>query len=61
MCKLITSAKDSDDLFFGFDLDRGRRQPELTNNKITKGNNHVTIMLKVKFGFAELQEKLLMD
>ena len=32
--KLATSAKDSDDLFFGFDRDRDRRQRELTSNKL---------------------------
>ena len=32
MYKLITSAKDTDDLSIGFDRDRGRRREELTNN-----------------------------
>ena len=31
--KLIISAKDTDDLFFGFDRDRNRRQQELTITK----------------------------
>ena len=31
--KLITSARNTDDLSIGFDRDRGRRQRELTNNK----------------------------
>ena len=57
MSKLITSAKDADDLSIGFDPDRGRRQRKLTNNKITNRNNHVRFMLKVRFCFAELQEK----
>ena len=41
----------------GHDRDRGRRQRELTNNKHIKGKYHVTIMLKVIFGFGEHQEK----
>ena len=36
MFKLITSAKDSDDLFFGFDRYRKRRQRELIIAKIRK-------------------------
>ena len=57
MYKLITSARNSDDLSIGFDRDRGRRQRELTNNKNIKGKYHVTIMLKDIFGFAEHQDK----
>ena len=57
MYKLITSSRNSDDLYIGFDRDRGRRQRELTTNKNMKGKNHVTIMLKGMFGFAECQEK----
>ena len=57
MYKLTTSARNPDDLSFGFDRDRGRRQRELTNNKNIKGKYHVTIMLKDVFGFAEHQEK----
>ena len=37
MYKLITGAKDTDDLFIGFDRDHGRRQRELTKNKTQKG------------------------
>ena len=55
--KIITSAKDTNDLSIGFDRDRGRRQRKLTNNKNLKGKHHVRIMLKHKFGFAEHQEK----
>ena len=55
--KLITSAKGLDDLSGGFDRDRNRRQQELTNNKIQKGNFHVGIMLKDIFGFSEHQER----
>ena len=41
----------------GCDRDRRRRQRELTNNKKINGNYHVTIMLKVFFGFAQHQKK----
>ena len=57
MFKLITSARDTNDLSIGFEKDRGKRQRELTNNKDTKGKYHVRIRLKGKFGFAEHQEK----
>ena len=57
MYKLITSARNTDDLSIGFDRDRDRRKRELTNNKIIKGKYHVTIMLKDIFGFAQHQEK----
>ena len=53
----ITSGKNTDDMSIEFDRNRGRRQRESTNNKKTKGNYHVTIMLKDIFGFAEHQEK----
>ena len=55
--KLLTSYKNSDDLFIGFDRDRNERQQELTNNKNIKGKFHVRVMLKDIFGFAEYQEK----
>ena len=55
--KLRTSAKDTNDLFIGFDRNRDRRKQELTNNKNVKGNYHLRIMLKDVFGFAEHQEK----
>ena len=55
--KLITSAKDTDDLSIGFDRNRDRRQRELTNNKNQKGRNHIRVMLRDVFGFAEHQEK----
>ena len=56
MYKLITSAKDSDDLSIGFDRDPGRRRDELALNKNVKREYHLRIMLKGVFGFAE-QEK----
>ena len=57
MYKLITSARNTDDLSIGFDRDRERRKGELTNNKNIKGKYQVTMMLKDIFGFAEHQEK----
>ena len=57
MYKLLTSSKGSDDLSFGFDRDRNRRQRELTNNKTQKGKYHIRIYLKDVFGFAEYQNK----
>ena len=57
MYKLLTSSKGSDDLSIGFDRDRNRRQPELTNNKTQKGKYHIRIYLKDIFGFAEYQDK----
>ena len=41
----------------GFDRDRVRRQRELTKYKNIKGKNHVSVMLRVKFGFAEHRDK----
>ena len=55
MYKLITSVRDTDDSSFGFDRDRDRRQPELTENKTQKSKFHLRIMLKDFFGFAEHQ------
>ena len=57
MYKLLSSSKGSDDSSIGFDRDRGRRQPEMTNNKTQKGKYHVRIYLNDVFGFAEFQEK----
>ena len=57
MYKILSSGKGSDDLSIGFDRDRGRKQPEMTNNKTQKGKYHVRIYLKDVFGFAEYQEK----
>ena len=55
--KLISSAKDSDDLSIGFDQDRERRQRKLTINRNIKGKYHVRTMLKDVFGFAAHHEK----
>ena len=57
MYKLITGARDTDDLSIGFDRKRGRRQLELSDNKTQKGKFHLKIMLKDVFSFAEQQEK----
>ena len=57
MYKLITNAKDGDDLSIGFDRDLGRRKDELVLNKNIKGKYHRRIMLKDVYGFAEHQEK----
>ena len=57
MYKVISTAKDMNDLSIGFDQDRTRRRNELTNNKNVKGKYHVRIYLKDVFGFAEHQEE----
>ena len=57
MYKLMTRAKNSDDLSIGFDRDRRRRQQTLTSNKKLRSKYHVRIMLKAVFGFAEQQDK----
>ena len=57
MYKLITTAKECDDLSIGFDRDRTRKRNELTTNKNVKGKYHARIYLKDVFGFAEHQEK----
>ena len=57
MYKLITSARDIDDLSIGFDRDRDRRQQELTINKTLKGKFRVKTFFKDVFGFADYQEK----
>ena len=57
MYKLISSAKDRNDLSIGFDQSRIRRRDELTANKTVKGKYHLKILLKDVFGFAECHEK----
>ena len=57
MYKLISSSEDSDDLFFGFDRNWGKKQEKITKNKNIKDKYHLRIMLKVVFGCAENQEK----
>ena len=46
MYKLITSARDIDDLSIGFDRDRDRRQQELTINKTQKRKIQVKLFLR---------------
>ena len=55
--KIMTSSKDSNDLSIGFDHSRNKGRDELALNKNIKGENHVKIMLKDVFGFAERHEK----
>ena len=57
MYNLLTTATRCDDLFFGFDRSRHRRQRELTNKKNVNGKYHVRIFLKDIFGFAQHQLK----
>ena len=57
MYKLITSAKDTDDLPLPFDRDRERRRRELTHSKNQECKYHIRNMLRDVFGFAEHQEK----
>ena len=57
MYKLITNAKDTDDLSIGFDRDRRRRREELADNKNIKSKYHLRVLLKDVFGFPEHQEK----
>ena len=59
MYKLLTSSRRSDDLSIGFDRDRGRRQRELTNDKVVEGKNHVRIMLKDFLDFLNIKKRLL--
>ena len=59
MYKLVSSAKNTDDLSIGFDRDRDRRQRELTINKNQKDNNHIRNDLKDKFGLPEHQAKVM--
>ena len=56
--KLLTSSKDSDDLSFHFDLDRNRKQNQITKDKVIKRKYHVRIMLMDVSGFAQNQEKI---
>ena len=53
MYKLMSNSRDSDDSAIGFQRNIDVRERELTNNKTTKSNYHVSIFLKDVFGFAE--------
>ena len=50
--KLVTSAKNTDDLSIGFDRIRDRRKQKLANIKKIKGKYRLTILLKIFFGFC---------
>ena len=56
MYKLVTSSKDSDDLFLGFDRSRSRRRKKLTQKNI-KSKHHLRFLLRDLFEYAEHQEK----
>ena len=56
MYKLLSSSKESDNLWNGFDRSRDGRKRELTNNKKIKGKYDLRIYLRDIFGFAEHQE-----
>ena len=57
MYKLLTSSKDSDDLSFGFDRNRGRRKNELSNNKAIKGKYHIRVYLKIFLDLLNIKKK----
>ena len=57
MYKLISSTKDADHLFIGFDRSRDRKRDELTNSKNANGTYHPRIVLEGVFGLVGLQEK----
>ena len=59
MYKLITSARDTDDLSIGFDRDCDGRQQELTNKKIKKENNMREICSEMFLVLQNIKEKLL--
>ena len=53
--KLITIAKDTDDLSIGFDRGRKRKRRQMTDKKNQKNKFHVRIMLKSILCFSEHQ------
>ena len=57
MCKLLSSAKDSDDLSIGSDRNRRSKRNELNNNKNLTGRYHVRILLKGFFLVFQLVKK----
>ena len=61
MYEILTSTRDADDLSIGLDRDRNKKQRELANNKNIKRKCSLGTSLKVIFGFADYQEKLLSD
>ena len=61
MYEPITSSKDSDDLYMGFDRIHNGSSYELSQNKNVKGKYHLRIRPRGVFGFAECQEKATYD
>ena len=55
--RLISSARNTDDLSIGLDENLKTRQRELTKNKYVKGRYHIRNDLEDNFGFAEHHEK----
>ena len=60
MYKLITSAKDSDDLSIGFDRNRDRRKQELTKNKVSEVNFMLELCSKMSLDLQNTKKKILM-
>ena len=56
MYKLLSSSRDSDDLFIGFNRSRDKRKGELLDNKTQKCKFHIRIYLKDIFSYAEYQQ-----
>ena len=59
MYKLVTSSRDSDDFYIGFDRDCHRRRYELLRDKNIDGKYPLRFTLKDVFGFPEHQQKAL--
>ena len=57
MYKLVSSAKDTNDLSIGFDQSRNRKREELTNMKNQKRKYHFRLMLIDVFVVAEHRTK----
>ena len=56
MYRLVSSSRESDDMFVGFHRSFEAREREKTKLKTTKANHHVRIYLKDVCGFADCQE-----
>ena len=57
-CKLITTAKDTDNLSTGFRPNRNRRRHELTRNKNIKDENQVIINSTISSTSQNVEKKL---
>ena len=53
MYKQLTWKRGSDDLFIGFNRDRGKGKAEMASNEKIKGTYRLRNMLNDIFGFAE--------